>query len=120
MLVGVRDIDNDEFDTIKKYNIKTFTDDHIRMYGIGDVVTQAMHYLDPKKESPFHISLDIDGIDPEFAQQTGTRFRYGPSDAETLHVVRRVAHERKLVSMDLVEINEDLFQHEKIRLQYRG
>lgn len=49
VLVGVRDIDNDEFDTIKKYNIKTFTDDHIRMYGIGDVVTQALHYLDPKK-----------------------------------------------------------------------
>lgn len=38
--------------------------DHIDKYGIGNVMTMAMDYLDPKGDSPFHISFDVDGIDP--------------------------------------------------------
>lgn len=47
----------------------------------------------------------MDGIDPLAVSQTGTLFRYGLSPRESVHIARRLAHERKLVSMDLVEIN---------------
>jgi arginase len=33
--IGMRDIDNDEWDTLSKFKIKCFTPDHIDMLGIG-------------------------------------------------------------------------------------
>jgi len=38
---------------------------------------QAIDYLDPKGDKPFHISFDIDAIDPAGATGTGTKFRGG-------------------------------------------
>jgi arginase len=53
--------------------------DHIDKYGIGGVMSQTIDYLDPKNQHPFHLSIDVDGIDPEVVSQTATLFRYGLS-----------------------------------------
>jgi arginase family enzyme len=37
-----------------------------------------------------------------------------------VHIVRRLAHERRVVSMDLVEINQSLNETEPIRKRFRG
>lgn len=94
--------------------------DHIDKYGIGQVMNQTINYLDPKNQHPFHLSFDIDAVDPDIAGQTGTRYRYGLSGRQSIHIVRRLAHERKLVGMDLVEINEKLNPSEDLRGVYRG
>ena len=83
------------------------------MYGIGKVMEMAIDYLDPKTSenhvpAPFHVSFDIDGMDPSIAEGTGTKFRDGLSHREGCHIIRRIAHERKLVGLDLVEINPKL------------
>lgn len=82
--------------------------DHVVDLGIGEVISQAIDYLDPNGERPFHISFDIDAIDPSLAQGTGTKFRGGLNDKEAKLIVRKVAHLRKLVGLDVVEINPDL------------
>jgi arginase len=79
--------------------------DHIDKFGIGNVMTQAIQHLDPKDDCPFHISFDVDVMDPDFVSQTGTTFRYGLSPREAVHIIRRTVFERNLVSMDIVEIN---------------
>jgi arginase len=48
VLIGIRDIDPDEYITLKKYGVKCFTMDHVDKYGIGSVMTQTLDYLDPK------------------------------------------------------------------------
>jgi arginase len=112
--IGLRDIDSDEWDTIAKYKIKCFTPDHIDMLGIGEVVRRAIEYLDPSASqashtsAPFHISFDIDAMDPLLAEGTGTKYRGGLTVREAFHIVRRVSWERRVVSMDLVEINPKL------------
>lgn len=65
--------------------------DHVDKFGIGEVMRQAIQYLDPKGNSPFHISFDIDAIDPHIANSTGTRFRGGLTHRESCHIIRRVA-----------------------------
>ena len=80
---------------------------------------QAIEYLDPKGDSPFHISFDVDGLDPTCFNQTGTLFRYGLTPREGCHIIRRVAHERKLVSMDLVETNTLIDPDSPKRPKYR-
>ena len=62
--IGLRDIDGDEWGTIKDSKIKVYTPDHIDDIGIGGVMREAIKYLDPIGNSPFHISFDIDAIDP--------------------------------------------------------
>lgn len=37
-----------------------------------------------------------------------------------MHIVRRLVHERRLVSMDLVEINDSINSNEDKRRNYRG
>jgi arginase len=120
VLIAIRDIDNDEYISLKKVGIKCFTMDHVDKYGIGEVMRQTIDHLDPKNEHPFHISYDVDGIDPAVVGQTGTLFRYGLNGRESVHIVRRLAHERRVVSMDLVEINEDFNKDEPKRINYRG
>lgn len=51
--------------------------DHVEKFGIGEVMSQTIEYLDPNDKHPFHISFDVDVADPYLATQTGTRFRYG-------------------------------------------
>jgi arginase len=120
VLIAIRDIDNDEYLSLNKHGIKCFTMDHVDKYGIGDVMRQTIQHLDPDNKYPFHISFDVDGIDPEVVSQTGTLFRYGLSARESVHIVRRLVHERKVVSLDVVEINEDFEKDEEKRKNYRG
>ena len=47
VLIAIRDIDPDEFITLRKHGVKCFTMDHVDKYGIGEVMTQTIKYLDP-------------------------------------------------------------------------
>jgi arginase family enzyme len=40
-------------------------------------MTEAIKYLDPNGNSPFHISFDLDACDPSLVNQTGTVYRDG-------------------------------------------
>ena len=64
VLIAIRDIDTDEYKTLVQHGVKCFTMDHIDKYGIGDVMNQTIKYLDPNNKYPFHLSFDVDGIDP--------------------------------------------------------
>jgi arginase len=108
VLIGIRDIDKDEWVNLKKHKVKCFTMDHVVQLGIGQVMQQAIEYLDPAGDKPFHISFDIDALDPHVAFGTGTKFRGGLSPMEGNHIVRAVAHQRRLVGLDVMEINKEL------------
>ena len=92
VLIGIRDMDHDEFISLKKHGVKCFTMDHVDKYGIGKVMKMTMDYLDPHNRNPFHISFDVDGVDPSIASQTGTRYRDGLNHREACHIVRRLAN----------------------------
>lgn len=107
-LVGIRSIDADEKKTMKALGIKVFSMTEIDRYGIGGVMEQALDYLDRKGARDFHLSYDIDAVDPHFAPSTGTRVRGGLNYREAHYIAERVAETERLVSMDLVEINPRL------------
>ena len=62
-------------------------------------MAQALAYLRPN--TPVHLSLDIDSLDPSFAPSTGTSV---PAKEEML-VVHEIGMTGLLASMDLVEVN---------------
>ena len=57
----------------------------------------------------------MDAVDPMGAIGTGTKFRGGLRPIEANHIIRKVAHCRKLVGLDVVEINVDLDEDKKKR-----
>lgn len=54
-------------------------------------------------DQPFHLTFDIDFLDPAYAPGTGTPEIGGPSTAQALSYVRRLDVSR-MVGMDLVEV----------------
>jgi len=42
VLIGIRDIEEGEFQTLLKNKVKAFTMDHVDKYGIGNVMKQAI------------------------------------------------------------------------------
>ncbi len=106
VFIGLRDLDAEEKNNLRKHGIKCFTMHEVLKYGIGQVMEKALAYLfEDGKEHPLHISFDIDGIDPSVAYGTGTKARGGLLYREAHYIVREAAMTGCLVSFDMVEIN---------------
>jgi hypothetical protein len=76
---------------------------------VANVVERAIaHVSGPDGRSPLHLSLDIDAVDPNYAPGTGTTARGGLNYREVHYICEELAISRRLVSMDLVEVNPAL------------
>ena len=105
--VGVRDVDYTEKLTLNRHKIRNYTKeeiDKIDKRGIEIVVNEMMI----EKEllnNPIHISLDIDGLDPEYCPSTGTKAENGLNVYDVVNLCKRIKQTGNLVSIDLVEFN---------------
>ncbi len=105
--IGLRDVDKDEKEILKKYNIKAFSMHEIDRYGIGKVVDMTIEHLSKGEdaESPIHLSFDIDALDPSVAASTGTPVRGGLTFREGHFICEALYETGRLVGLDMVELN---------------
>lgn len=111
VFIGLRDLDDGEKKLLKEHNIKVYTPYDIEdKGGISRVMDEALEYLnaDEGKQSPIHISWDVDGCDPSFITATGTKSRCGLTERESHYILMRTAMTGNLVSLDMVEVNPNL------------
>jgi len=106
--IGLRDIDDEEAHALKQSNVHVFTMRDVDKHGIARVIEMAMQGIDPNSRRPIHLSLDIDSVDPAFAPGTGTCARGGLTYREIHYVCEELALSKRLVGMDLVEVNPAL------------
>lgn len=104
--IGLRDVDRAEKIILKEHGIKAFSMHDVDGMGIGQVVKQALEYIG--KDTPIHLSFDVDALDPDFAPSTGTPVRGGLSLREGDYISEEVHATGQLIAMDLVEINPTL------------
>ncbi len=106
--IGLRDVEDGEKDTMKEYGIHEawFMKD-IEKIGrdIGTMMKRILGHLDPEGIRPIHLSLDVDGMDPQFTPSTGTPVPGGMSLNETLQIVQILKETKRLMSVDVVEVN---------------
>lgn len=107
-LVGVRSLDEAERQLLKATGVQVYTMSAIDRYGIGPIMERAMAAVNPTGTLGYHLSFDIDAIDPQEAPGTGTTARGGLTYREGHTIVEMLAASGKLGSMDLVEINPEL------------
>ena len=71
MLVGVRDIDAIEKENVRRAGIDVFTMRDIDERGMRTVMEEALR-MAGRGTAGYHVSLDMDWIDPEDAPGVGT------------------------------------------------
>ncbi|KAA3662325.1 MAG: arginase [Calditrichaeota bacterium] len=104
VLVGVRDIDESEREHIKRSGITVFTMSEIDRRGIHDVMIEAIDRA-TNGTAGFHVSFDIDALDPVSAPGVGTPVEGGLTMREAHVIMEAVARSKHMVSLEMVEVN---------------
>ena len=109
-LVGLRSVDEGERELIRERGFTAYTMSDIDERGITDVTEEAMDAASTGVDG-VHVSLDLDWLDPNEAPGVGTPVRGGVTYREA-HTAMEIVHEAdSLRSMELVEVNPTLDQH---------
>ncbi len=103
-LVGLRDVDALEKPHVKDSGVRAFTMRHIDERGLRAVMEEALDVVSAGTEG-FHVSLDMDAVDPESAPGVGTAVRGGLSYREAHLAMEMICDAGRMISMDVVEVN---------------
>jgi len=107
VLVGIRNLDEQEKEQIRRSSVHVFTMKDIDRDGIARVAERAIA-LAAEGTGGIHVSFDMDVCDPTIAPGVGTAVKGGLNYREAHMVMELVADSRRLVALDLVEINPTL------------
>lgn len=107
VLVGIRNLDAIEKEHVKQSRVHVFTMKDVDKLGIAEVMERAL-VIAGRGTGGVHVSFDLDVCDPAIAPGVGTPVK-GGLDYREAHVVMEMAAEsRKLIALDLVEVNPTL------------
>jgi arginase len=107
VLVGIRNIDQEEKAQIRAAGIHAFTMKDIDRSGIAVIAEQAIA-IASAGTGGIHVSFDLDVCDPTYAPGVGTPVKGGFDYREAHMIMELVADSQRLVALDLVEVNPTL------------
>lgn len=103
-LVGLRDVDAMERPHVRDSGVKAFTMREIDERGLRAVMEDAIR-IASKDVAGFHLSLDMDYVDPHDAPGVGTPIRGGATYREAHLAMEMICDSGGMVSMEVVEVN---------------
>jgi arginase len=103
-LVGLRDVDILERPHVRGSGVRAFTMRDIDERGLRAVMEQAIGIASDGTIG-FHLSLDMDYVDPQYAPGVGTPVRGGATYREAHLAMEMICDSGRLVSMEVVEVN---------------
>jgi arginase len=107
VLIGIRSLDTSERDVLKRSGVKAFTMKEIDRLGMGVVTEQAIAAA-TAGTAGFHLSFDLDGMDPLVAPGTGTPEPGGVTYREAHLMMELIADSERLIGLEMVEVNSIL------------
>lgn len=105
-------LDKPEAARMKEAGMHVFSMHDIDRRGMTEVMKEAIR-IAGEGTVGIHLSFDVDAITPEYAPGTGTPVPDGLTAREAFLAVEMLAESGKLISMDLVEVNPVLDEHNK-------
>jgi arginase len=112
VLVGVRDIDAVEKENVRRAGIGVFTMRDIDERGMRTVMEEALR-MAGRGTAGYHISLDMDWVDPEDAPGVGTPVRGGATYREAHLAMEIIADHGRMLSFEIVEVNPVIDEHNR-------
>ena len=104
VLVGVRNVDSLERGHITRTGVTAFTMRDIDERGMRAVMEQALRVASEGTHG-FHVSLDLDSVDPREAPGVGTPVAGGITYREAHLALEMVCDSGRMVSLEAVEVN---------------
>jgi len=107
--IGIRSVDPDEKRLIKQYGIDVYDMRYIDENGMKQTMLAALDGVDA--DTHLHVSFDVDFLDPGIAPGVGTTVPGGPNYREAQLVMEMIADSGRMGSLDIVELNPVLDNH---------
>ncbi len=112
VLVGVRDIDAIEKHNVRRAGVEVFTMRDIDERGMRTVIEEALR-MAGRGTAGYHVSLDMDWVDPEDAPGVGTPVRGGATYREAHLAMEIIADHGRMLSLEIVEVNPVIDEHNR-------
>jgi arginase len=103
-IVGLRDVDDIERENVRTSGVAAFTMRDIDERGLRSVMQEAIARA-TAGTAGFHLSFDMDAVDPYEAPGVGTPVRGGITYREAHLAMETVCDSGMMVSMEVVEVN---------------
>jgi arginase len=104
VLIGARSVDPDEAVALKNSGVRVITMRELDERGMSAVMDEAM-WLASRRAAGFHVTMDMDFVDPDFAPGVGTPVPGGPTYRESHLAMEKIADSGKMLSFELTEVN---------------
>ena len=108
-LVGLRDVDRAEVPFVQRTGVQAFTMRAIDEQGLQSVIRQAIE-IASSGTAGFHLSFDMDAVDPDEAPGVGTPVPGGLTYREAHLAMEMICDSSKMLSIEIVEVNPVLDQ----------
>ena len=110
VLVGIRDVDAHEKENIRRAGVEVFTMRDIDERGMRSVMEEALR-MAGRGTAGYHVSLDMDWIDPEDAPGVGTPVWGGATYREAHLAMEIISDHGRMLSLEIVEVNPVIDEH---------
>ncbi len=104
VLIGIRDVDPGEREIARESGIKVYSMRELDILGMDRVMKEAIGIV-TRGTAGFHLSFDMDGLDPVEAPGVGTPVTAGVTQREGHLLLEHAAESGKLLGLEFTEIN---------------
>lgn len=103
VFVGVRDAEAAEQSIIDRKSIPNFTTDDLVKKGVDHISGEILDYLSAC--DMLYISFDVDSMDMEISNGTGTPVKDGLSKHQALELIKKLVADPRVKMFEVVEVN---------------
>jgi arginase len=104
VIVGLRDVDQTEKPHVRGFGVHAYTMRDLDERGMRSVMEEAIR-IASEGTAGFHLSLDMDFVDPKDAPGVGTPVRGGATYREAHLAMEMICDSHRMVSVEVVEVN---------------
>ncbi len=106
-LLGIRSVDVNERRIVKELGVRAYTMTEIDERGLPACVREALE-IASDGTAGYHLSFDLDGVDPHYAPGVGTAVHGGLTYREAHLICEACSRDGGLLGLDMVELNPTL------------
>jgi arginase len=103
-IIGLRSVDEAERQYVRSTGVHPYTMRDVDELGLRSVIRRAMEHAS-EGTCGFHLSFDMDSVDPSEAPGVGTPVRGGMTYREAHLAMETICDSGRMTSMEIVEVN---------------
>lgn len=104
VVIGARSVDPGERELIKSVGMRVFTMTELDERGMAQVIDEAIE-IASRNTAGFHVTMDMDFLDPSCAPGVGTPERGGVTYRESHLAMEKLADSGRVLSVEVTEVN---------------